>query len=93
MVTTIFYYFKLSHFGGLLFVLLQDRQRNGEGSALAQLALALDVAIVQVNNLLDVGQSESEALHIVHVTCMHTIELLENLLHVLLLDAQTCITD
>lgn len=42
-------------------------QLDGEGCTLAKLAFHLDVAIVQINNLLDVCQSESEALHIMHI--------------------------
>ena len=44
---------------------------------------------MQGDDLLDVGQSESEALHVVHITRMYAIELVEDLPHVLLLDAQT----
>ena len=48
---------------------------------------------MEVDDLLDVGQTESEAFDIVHVTRMNTVELVEDLLHILLLNAQACIAD
>ena len=77
----------------ILCCFFQYWQRNGEGSALSKFALALDVALVEVDDLLDVSQSETKALDVVDITSMHSVELVEDLLHVLLLDAQTCITD
>ena len=74
-------------------VLFHDRQRDSKLGTLAQIALTLDFTLVEVNHLLDVGQTESEALHVVLVASMHTIELIEDFLDVLLLDALSGITD
>ena len=48
---------------------------------------------MEVDDLLHVGQTETEALHVVDIARMDTIELVEYLLHVFLLDAQTRVTD
>ena len=45
------------------------------------------------DDLLDVGQTQTEALHIVDITRVDTIELIEDLLHILLLNTQTGVTD
>ena len=45
------------------------------------------------DDLLDVGQTQTEALHIVDITRVDTIELIEDLLDVLFLDAQTRVAD
>ena len=45
------------------------------------------------DDLLDVGEAEAEAFHVVDVAGMHTVELVEDLLHVLFLDAKTGIAD
>ena len=46
---------------------------------------------MEVDDLLHVGQTETEALHIVDITRVDTIELIKDLLDVLFLDAQTCV--
>ena len=46
---------------------------------------------MQVNDLMYVGKSESEAFGIMDIACMHTIELIKYLLQVLLLDAETSV--
>ena len=48
---------------------------------------------MEVDDLLHVSQTETEALHIVDIASMHSVELLEDLLHVLLLDALPRIAD
>ena len=48
---------------------------------------------MQVDDALHVGQAQPEALHVVDVAGMHTVELFEYLLDVLLLDALTCVLD
>ena len=73
--------------------LLDDRKRNRKLGSLAQLTLALDVTLVEIDDLLDIGKTEAEALYIVDVASMYTIELLEDLLNILLLDTQTCVAD
>ena len=45
------------------------------------------------DNLLHISQSQAEAFHIVQITCMHAIELLEYLFQILLLDADAVILD
>ena len=68
-------------------VFFQDGQRNRKLGTLTVFTLTLDVALMQVYHLLHVSQAKSEALHVMLVTSMHTIELIEYLLHVLFLDA------
>lgn len=45
------------------------------------------------DNLLHISQSQAEAFHIVQITCMHAIKLLEYLFQILLLDADAVILD
>ena len=71
---------------GLIFF-LEYRQNDGEFSTFAQLALAFDVAFVQVDDFLHVSQSETEAFYVVYVAGMNTIEFIEDFLHVLALNA------
>ena len=47
---------------------------------------------MQVDNLLDIGKSQTEALDIVHVAGMHAVELLKHLLQIFLLDADAGIS-
>ena len=68
-------------------------QLDGKGCALAQLAIHLDFAVVQVYHLLHIRQAQSESLHIMHIACMNSIELVEDLLQALLLHAQARIRD
>ena len=75
----------------LRLIILDDRQLDGEGRTLAELAVHLYLTVVQVDDLLDVSQSETEALHVVHITRMHPIEFLEDLLQVFLLHAQAVV--
>ena len=48
---------------------------------------------MEVDDLLHVGQTEAEAFHVVDIARVDSVELIENLLHVLLLDAQTRVAD
>ena len=48
---------------------------------------------MEVDDLLDIGQAETKALHVVDITGVDSIELVEDFLHVLLLDTQTGVTD
>ena len=68
-------------------------QFNGKGGTFAQFTLYLNVAIVQVYYLLYVGQTQSEAFYIMDIAGVDTVELLENLLQVVLLDTDTGIAD
>ena len=72
-------------------LLFQYRQTDGKLGALAQLALCLDFALVHVNDLLYIGQSQSETFDVVLVAGVDTVELVEDLLQVLLLDALSCV--
>ena len=71
--------------------------QNGKGyrkcGALTDFAFALDITLVEVDDLLNISEPQAETLHIVHITSMHSVELVEDFLHVLLLDAKTRITD
>lgn len=66
-------------------LILDHRQLDGEGGTLAVLAVHLDLAVVEIDNPLDISQSEAEALHVVDITGMYAVELLEDLLKVLFL--------
>ena len=48
---------------------------------------------MQVNHLLHVGKSQAEAFHIVAVSSMHAVELLEDFLLVFLLDTLSGVPD
>ena len=72
---------------------LQYGENNSEGGTFTEFTLTLDLTLVEIDNLLHISQSETEALHVMYITCMHTIELIEDLLDVLLLDAQTRVAD
>ena len=56
-----------------VYLVMYHWQLDGEGCTLAKLAFHLDVAIVQVNDLLDICQSESEALHVMHIASVYAI--------------------
>lgn len=49
---------------GLIF---DHRQLDGEGRTLTVLAVHLDLTVVEVNDTLDIGQTEPEALYVVDV--------------------------
>ena len=72
---------------------MNHRQLDGKGGALAQLAFYLDFAIMQIHYLLNVGKTEAEALHVMHIAGMNAIELVEYLLQVLLLHSHARIVD
>ena len=73
---------------GTLFHILvaNDGQLDGEGRSLAILTIDADLALVQIDHLLDIGQSETEALDVVDIARVDAVELLEDLLEVLFLD-------
>ena len=71
--------------------LYHHRQADGKLGAFAQFTLGLDFALMQIDHLLDVGQSETKAFHVVLVAGMYAVELVEYLLQVLLLDAQAVV--
>ena len=75
--------------GAPLSLIFYHGQLDGKLRALAVFALHLDVAIVQVDHLLHVGQTEAESLHVVHIARMNAVELIENLLQILFLHAHT----
>ena len=68
-------------------------QLNGKRGTFAQFTLYLNVAIVQVYYLLYVGQTQSEAFYIMDIAGVDTVEFLENLLQVVLLDTDTGVAD
>lgn len=74
-------------------ILFHNRQGDGELGTLPQVTLTLDLTLVEIHHFLHIGKTETEALHIVLVTRMHTVELIEDLLDILLLDALTGVTD
>ena len=47
---------------------------------------------MQIHDFLHIGQSETESLHIMHITSMNTIELIEDFLQILLLHTQSGIS-
>ena len=53
---------------------MNHRQLDGKGGALAQLAFYLDFAIMQIHYLLNVGKTEAEALHIMHIARMSALD-------------------
>ena len=76
-----------------MLVFLDNGQADGELGAFTELALGLDFTLVQIDDLLDISQSETEALDVVLVAGVDTVELVEYLAQVLLLDALTSIAN
>ena len=72
---------------------MDDWELDGEGRPLSKLTLHLDFSVMQVHNLLDVRQAKAEALHIMHIAGMYSIELFEDFLQVLLLHTHSRIGD
>ena len=72
---------------------MQNRELDSELGAFAPFTLALDFSVVQVDNLLDVGQTQSEAFHVVHITSMDAVEFVEDFLHVFFLDTLSVVAD
>ena len=48
---------------------------------------------MKIYYLLYISQTQTEALHIVDITCMNTVELIKNLLQILFLHTQARICD
>ena len=71
----------------------QHREFDGEGCSLSELALDLDFSLVEVNDFLDVGEAQSESLHIVYVSGVNAVELVKHLLEALFLNADARIAD
>ena len=80
---------------GTLFHILvaNDGQLDGEGRSLAILTIDADLALVQIDHLLDIGQTETEALDVVDIARVDAVELLEDLLEVLFLDTLARVAD
>ena len=78
-------YYSIFVYSCLLFV--KHGEGDGKLSTLAQFALTFDFALMQVDDLLDIRQSQTEAFHIVFVARMHAVELLKNFFDILALDA------
>ena len=53
----------------------------------------MDYSALQVHDFLDVGQAQAESLHVVLVARVHPVELLEDALQVVLLDAYAVLED
>ena len=70
-----------------------NRQLNGKLRTLSIFAVNLDFATVQFHDLLHVGQSQAETFGIVTVAGMYAVELVENLLQIVFLDAQARIAN
>lgn len=64
-----------------------------ENCSLSILAIHLDLTIMKIYYLLYISQAQTEALHIVDITCMNTVELIKNLLQILFLHTQARICD
>ena len=88
MDLTIYFY---SQFSILIF--FQHGQGDGKLGALPYFTLNLNVTLMQVDDLLNVSQSKSEALDVVLVACVDTVELIKDLLDVFFLDAHAGIAD
>ena len=72
---------------------MNHRQLDGEGCSLAILAVHLDLSIMKVYNLLYISQPQAEALHIMDIACMNTVELIKDFLQILFLHTQTSVCD
>ena len=72
---------------------MYHRQLDGKGSTLAQFAVNLDFSTMQFHDFPHIGETEAEALHIMHIARMYAVELVEDFLQVLLLHTQTRIID
>ena len=78
-------YYSIFVYSCLLFV--EHGEGDGKLSTLAQFALTFDFTLMQVDDLLDIRQSQTEAFHIMFVARMHAVELLKNFFDILALDA------
>ena len=63
---------------------MYHRQLDGKGSTLAQFAVNLDFSTMQFHDFPHIGETEAEALHIMHIARMYAVELVEYLLQILL---------
>ena len=68
-------------------------QLNGKLRSLTKFTFHLNFTIMQINDFLDISKSETEAFHIMHISCMNAIELIKYLLLVLFLHSHTRIFD
>ena len=68
-------------------------QFDNKLSALADLTLSMDSAFVKVPHFLDVSKSESKSFYIMAVACMYSIEFLEYLFQIFMLDTYAIVFD
>ena len=77
----------------IILSIMNHRQLDSKGCSLSILAIHLDLTIMKIYYLLYISQTQTEALHIVDITCMNTVELIKNLLQILFLHTQARICD
>ena len=74
-------------------LVFNDWQLDGELCSFAEVALDGDVALMEHHNLLDVGETEAESLHVVYVASVYAVELIEHFLQVVAFNAEARVAD